>query len=314
MAASSAEIPLDSAEDGFNLVNSVETSTKTTVTEDNNAHKDNSQSSNADNAGPTDLTEQASITYATLLSMGFPSAECEIAARLHNNADRAMNWILLDDKEKNKWTENIQTLASLGFSTNQAASALVSTNNILQPATDKLLNGAANKAKSQEQPKALQSIASSASTAATSSQSSNGSCTNAAKPPAEYTVSDEEVKSELLVQKAVWMRDTDTLSEYCKRGLQDQVDHHNNTPLVLAHRLGYNDLVTFLLNRGADPRIKTGRGWTLLQEAALLHQEAMCIDIHMHTLLLKQKLWEQNLAQLVHTLKSIPDFYMEIDW
>jgi hypothetical protein len=35
--------------------------------------------------------------------------------------------------------------------------------------------------------------------------------------------------------------------------------------------------VNFLLNRGADPRIKTGRGWTVLQEACILKQKQVAI-------------------------------------
>lgn len=31
--------------------------------------------------------------------------------------------------------------------------------------------------------------------------------------------------------------DMPSLNEYCKRGLADQVDHHNNTPLSLAFKV-----------------------------------------------------------------------------
>lgn len=63
------------------------------------------------------------------------------------------------------------------------------------------------------------------------------------KTDSEYVVSAAEVNKQLLVHKAVWMRDTQSLAEYCKRGLQNGLDYKQNTPLALAHRLGYDDVV-----------------------------------------------------------------------
>lgn len=78
----------------------------------------------------------------------------------------------------------------------------------------------------------------------------------------EVTTPVAEINAQLLVHKAVWFRDLHSLKQYCRKGkdVLNTLDRHGNTPLSLAHRLGYDDVVHFLLERGVDPRIPTGRG------------------------------------------------------
>jgi len=125
----------------------------------------------------------------------------------------------------------------------------------------------------------------------------------------------EEIQSQLLCHQAVWWKDTITLGGYCRKGnVINGVDHHGNTPLALAHQLGHFDIFNFLLSRGADPRIPTSKGWTILEDACTLRQEQVVMDILLHTVLLKQKEWEENLPRLSKALHDMPNFYMEIDW
>jgi hypothetical protein len=126
--------------------------------------------------------------------------------------------------------------------------------------------------------------------------------------------SDEQVRADLLVHRAVFARDTQTLGEYCKRGLANSRDHHGRTPLLLAHHLGFDEIVAFLLNRGADPRLKMSRGWSLLQQACLQGQRALALDIHLHTLLLKQAEWDESQKHLLASLERMDDFTMSINW
>lgn len=91
------------------------------------------------------------------------------------------------------------------------------------------------------------------------------SATTAVTAPAtpaipEVVVPDDDVKRDYLVHKAAWWCDTDSLHQYLKRGLANQLDHHNNTPMSLAFKLGHFEAVNYLVQRGADPRIKTGKG------------------------------------------------------
>ena len=86
------------------------------------------------------------------------------------------------------------------------------------------------------------------------------------------------------------------------------------TPLQLAHRLGFDDVVNFLLENGADPRLQNAKGWTVLQEAALLRQHAVVMDLYLHQVALQNAEWEAALPALVAALEQMPDFYMEIKW
>lgn len=63
--------------------------------------------------------------------------------------------------------------------------------------------------------------------------------------------------------------------------------------------------VNFLLDRGADPRIPSGRGWTVLQEACILKQKQVATDVHLHTILMKQNDWETKIPEFKKALAQV---------
>jgi ankyrin repeat protein len=70
-----------------------------------------------------------------------------------------------------------------------------------------------------------------------------------------------DVDSQQLVHKAIWTHDMEMLRAFMKHpSLRNIRDHRGLTPLALAHRLGYEDVVNTLLEMGADPRIKNPKG------------------------------------------------------
>jgi hypothetical protein len=116
----------------------------------------------------------------------------------------------------------------------------------------------------------------------------------------------QDIESQHLIHRAVFVKDFDALRQYCRYGdLINSRDSHGATPLQLAHRLGYAEVINFLLENGADPRLPNKSGWTVLQEATLLRQHAVVMDLYLHQLMLKNKEWENSLPSLIAALEQV---------
>ena len=126
----------------------------------------------------------------------------------------------------------------------------------------------------------------------------------------------DEIESMQLVHRAVYSSDVDSLREFLRMHphLCNARDHRGSTPLALAYRLGFEDIVNFLLEHGADPRLKSANGWTVMQEAALNRQESVLMNMYLHQVAMQCTEWESSLAHLTAALTLMPDFYMEIRW
>ena len=238
------------------------------------------------------VTSKLDADIAELESMGFPSASVHIALQLHPYSLSAATTFLLSD-DSARWIAAYEFLSSMGFSSPQIKLGLEKTKGNGEQAMEWIL-GAEEREK----------------------RAASGHSQRPAEPVQLVTekFSDEQVRADLLVHRAVFARDTQALGEYCKRGLANSRDHHGRTPLLLAHHLGFDEIVAFLLNRGADPRLKMPRGWSLLQQACLQGQRALALDIHLHTLLLKQSEWDQSQKHLLASLERMDDFTMSINW
>ena len=243
--------------------------------------------------------------------MGFDSFSSHLALALHPNLDAATTF-LLNDALTLQWVSAYQQLRSMGFDHLPILITLKRTNGDVDRSMECILQ---QSTETDNEP----NLTTGTSTASGVSSSSSSAPTNprrlsTSEPSVTAQYSDEEVRSKLLVHKAVFDGDMQALSEYAKRQLVDQRDHMGMTPLLLAHALDRSDLVSHLLNRGADPRLKSPSGWSLLQQAVWKGQQNLAIDIHLHTLLLKQSEWDAKQKSLLHSLTLMDDFYMEIGW
>lgn len=229
--------------------------------------------------------------------MGFDGVECRIAMALYPSLERATAFLLQDAAVRHRWVASYRTLESMGFEPT-----------LIRLGLDKCAG---------DEERAMEWILGAEERAAREERRASGgdaAVMQPAAPPVTAQYSDEEVRRDLLVHRAVFAGNLVALAEYCKRHLVNGRDHRGRTPLLLAHAIGRDDVMSFLLNRGADPRLKTPRGWSLLQLAAMQGQSNVALDVHLHSLMLKQSEWESSQRPLLESLERMPDFTMEISW
>eukprot|EP00752_Nemacystus_decipiens_P009980 g8900.t1 len=97
-------------------------------------------------------------------------------------------------------------------------------------------------------------------------------------------------------------------------GGMDEVDHHGNTPLLLALQLGRLECANALLEAGANVDIKSGRRYHLMDEAVLTGDQAIVRQVYMRAQQLTWLRWKGRLPHLLDILEEIPDFYVEMKW
>ncbi|KAJ7515034.1 hypothetical protein O6H91_23G068800 [Diphasiastrum complanatum] len=84
------------------------------------------------------------------------------------------------------------------------------------------------------------------------------------------------------------------------------------TPLHLAVRLGDATAVQMLMAAGADWSLQNAQGWSSLQEAVCLREDAIAMIITRHYQPLAWAKWCRRLPRLTSTLTRMRDFYMEL--
>eukprot|EP01111_Echinosteliopsis_oligospora_P003498 TRINITY_DN1550_c2_g1_i1.p1 TRINITY_DN1550_c2_g1~~TRINITY_DN1550_c2_g1_i1.p1 ORF type:complete len:465 (+),score=101.27 TRINITY_DN1550_c2_g1_i1:175-1569(+) len=120
------------------------------------------------------------------------------------------------------------------------------------------------------------------------------------------------------LHRAVILRDYDVLQRLLDNpppGLDlDERDAAGNPALHYAAHLGYRDIVTLLLEKGADVTRKNAALWSGLQEALAARHSDIVRDL---LNAMNKKLtveYEKRLPNLLALLNKMPDFYMELKW
>ncbi len=68
---------------------------------------------------------------------------------------------------------------------------------------------------------------------------------------------------------AISRGDTEAVKKFIEYGVDVNETSNGMTPLMIAARYNRVDIIEFLLEKGANPRVKTERGWTALRYAEL---------------------------------------------
>eukprot|EP01041_Mallomonas_annulata_P011102 gene11102-23204_t len=131
------------------------------------------------------------------------------------------------------------------------------------------------------------------------------------------TTSEPEKDTTEAMHKAVFHKsfdDIDALLRKHKMDYYDVRDHHNNTPLLLAIKLGDIDMAMFLMNLGATYDIMSDTNFHLMDEAVLTKDRRLVRNIYGRMQRETWRKWTLRRPQLLHALKVIPDFFVEMDW
>jgi len=81
-----------------------------------------------------------------------------------------------------------------------------------------------------------------------------------------------------------------------------------------AIHLGYPDILTYLVNKGADSSRKSAAGWSPLQEAIAVRSKVLVKEV---LIAFRRKIngeYQKRIPVLLDILKKMPDFYMELKW
>ena len=98
-----------------------------------------------------------------------------------------------------------------------------------------------------------------------------------------------------------------------KRDLEVR-DPRNNTPLLLAYRLGRTKAARMLLAAGADPKARTPEGFEAIQVAALTGNPDLTREAVLAFLKETDAAFERRLPSLQQTLQDMPDFELRMEW
>ena len=99
----------------------------------------------------------------------------------------------------------------------------------------------------------------------------------------------------------------------------NEVDLRGNTPIILAGKLAPNNdeylkAVHFFFEKGANGKLRDGKGWSLMDEA-ISQQNARLLAIVFDCLNEKKKAkWERQKLSIFNKLRLIPDFSVEMHW
>lgn len=119
---------------------------------------------------------------------------------------------------------------------------------------------------------------------------------------------------------AVWLADMKCITVLLESGADiNEVDKHGMTPLMIAVELlprspEYTAIIKCLLERRADPRQRSGVGWSALDTAiSRLDRQLIHLLLEVSQLSLRSR-WEARLALLARSLLMLPDFECRIRW
>ncbi|CAM9246680.1 unnamed protein product, partial [Ascophyllum nodosum] len=121
----------------------------------------------------------------------------------------------------------------------------------------------------------------------------------------------------LEMHRAVYASDTPRLRFFMDarpEGLK-QVDHHGNTPLLLALKLARTEMAWMMIRAGAELDIPSDGSFHLLDEAIVLGDEDLLVEVYGRLQRQSWGRWRAKVPYLLGLLEdSIPDFYMEMHW
>jgi hypothetical protein len=120
--------------------------------------------------------------------------------------------------------------------------------------------------------------------------------------------------SKLHLHHAVWNRDFHEIQRLAllvsAPEALDPLDNRQNTPLLLAVKLGYTEIAHYLIKQGANVNVKSDKQYHLLDEAVALGDRLLVRviykELHQSTWLK----WVQRRPRLLEALEEIPDFYL----
>ncbi|CAN0053422.1 unnamed protein product, partial [Discosporangium mesarthrocarpum] len=94
-----------------------------------------------------------------------------------------------------------------------------------------------------------------------------------------------------------------------------QLDHHHNTPLLLAIKLGRVDLAMDMVRAGAELDIQSDESFHLLDETIVAGNEDLLVEVYSRLQRHSWEKWREKVPRLLSLMEdSIPDFYMEMNW
>lgn len=119
---------------------------------------------------------------------------------------------------------------------------------------------------------------------------------------------------------SVWLADMRLADELLQASADiDTVDDHGSTPLMLAIELlprsrEYFGMVEHLLDRQANPRLRSSTGWTPLDAAASTGDKQLVSALLGSMKKTAPSRWDARLSSLARSLQSLPDFECNIRW
>jgi len=99
----------------------------------------------------------------------------------------------------------------------------------------------------------------------------------------------------------------------------NEPDALGNPPLLLAVKLShshldYLEIIKYMLQNGADPKVKDSNGWSCLDDA-VCQSDVVLVSILLDYLMeRKRKEIKKQEEDLSKILKLTPDFYLEMKW
>jgi len=141
-------------------------------------------------------------------------------------------------------------------------------------------------------------------------------------PPEEFEADHErDVQGPAqLLHQAVWLADWQRAVELLRaRADVNGRDHHGATPLMLAVQLlpragEYNNIIQRLLESDADPRHRSTKGWSPIDEAVSQGDERLVRVLFDSAQQSLQQRWERRLDLIAASLRILPDFECTIRW
>eukprot|EP00903_Cladosiphon_okamuranus_P008377 g8055.t1 len=121
----------------------------------------------------------------------------------------------------------------------------------------------------------------------------------------------------LEMHRAVYASDKPGLQLFMQtrpQGLK-QADHHGNTPLLLALKLGRTEMAWLMVRAGAELDVPSDGSFHLLDEAIVHGDEDLLVEVYGRLQRQSWGRWRAKVPDLLALLDdSIPDFYMEMHW
>jgi len=127
-------------------------------------------------------------------------------------------------------------------------------------------------------------------------------------------------RSPYRLHTAVWLANRQCIEELLEKAADiNEVDGHGATPLMLAVELlprarEYERILDYLLESGADPRMRSSLGWSPLDEAVSRGDEELVRTLFASTQRNLRQRWRSRLDSITQSLLMLPDFECKIRW